>query len=143
MHSVGWREASAMNVLVTGGAGYIGSVVAGQLIRAGHRVTVVDDLSRGHREAVPAGAELLVADLADRARLDALFREKAFEAVLHFAAFIEAGESMKSPETFFRNNTANALTILEVMLANGVKRFVFSSTAALFSSLTLAMFSIA
>ena len=123
-----------MNVLVTGGAGYIGSVVAGQMVRAGHRVTVVDDLSRGHREAVPAGAELVVADLANRARLDSLFREKAFEAVLHFAAFIEAGESMKSPETFFRNNTANALTILEVMLANGVKRFVFSSTAALYGN---------
>jgi len=123
-----------MNVLVTGGAGYIGSAVAGQLVIAGHRVTVVDDLSRGHREAVPVGVELLVADLADRARLDALFREKEFGAVLHFAAFIEAGESMKSPEAFFRNNTANALTILEVMLANGVKRFVFSSTAALYGN---------
>jgi len=123
-----------MNVLVTGGAGYIGSVVAGQLVSAGHRVTVVDDLSRGHREAVPAGAELVVADLADRDRLHALFREKGFGATLHFAAFIEAGESMKSPETFFRNNTANALTVLEAMLAHGVKRFVFSSTAALYGN---------
>jgi len=123
-----------MRALVTGGAGYIGSVTAGQLLEAGHQVTVVDDLSRGHREAVPQGAELVVADLADRSRLEPLFREKRFEAVLHFAAFIEAGESMKSPETFFRNNTANALAILEMMLAHGVRKFVFSSTAALYGN---------
>jgi UDP-glucose 4-epimerase len=130
----GRRGAGAMKVLVTGGAGYIGSVVAGQLLAAGNRVTVIDDLSRGHREAVPGGAELVVADLADRERLDRLFREARFDAVLHFAAFIEAGESMKSPETFFRNNTANALTVLEVMLAHNVKQFVFSSTAALYGN---------
>ncbi|HTZ33178.1 MAG TPA: UDP-glucose 4-epimerase GalE [Methylomirabilota bacterium] len=123
-----------MRVLVTGGAGYIGSVTAGQLLAAGHQVTVVDDLSRGHREAVPPAAELVVADLADRPRLEPLFREKRFDAVLHFAAFIEAGASMKSPETFFRNNTANALTVLETMLAHGVRKFVFSSTAALYGN---------
>lgn len=123
-----------MKVLVTGGAGYIGSVVAGQLLNAGHGVTVIDDLSRGHREAVPKGAELDVADLADREHLNSLFRENGFDTVLHFAAFIEAGESMTSPETFFRNNTANALTLLEAMLAHNVKRFVFSSTAALYGN---------
>jgi UDP-glucose 4-epimerase len=123
-----------MKVLVTGGAGYIGSVVARQLENAGHGVTVVDDLSHGHRQAVPEGAELVVADLSDREKLNQLFREHGFEAVLHFAAFIEAGESMRSPETFFRNNTANALTVLEVMLAHGVNRFVFSSTAALYGN---------
>jgi UDP-glucose 4-epimerase len=123
-----------MRVLVTGGAGYIGSVVAGQLLSAGHQVLVVDDLSRGHREAVPSEAELVVADLADRECLDGLFRANGFDAVLHFAAFIEAGESMKTPETFFRNNTANALAVLETMLAHGVKRFVFSSTAAVFGN---------
>ena len=101
-----------MRVLVTGGAGYIGSVVAGQLLSAGHQATVIDDLSRGHR----------------------LFGAKGFEAVMHFAAFIEAGESMKTPETFFRNNTANALSVLETMVAHGVNRFVFSSTAALFGN---------
>jgi UDP-glucose 4-epimerase len=123
-----------MKVLVTGGAGYIGSVVAGQLANAGHRVTVVDDLSRGHRQAVPEETELVVANLSDRDKLNQLFRQHGFEAVLHFAAFIEAGESMKTPETFFRNNTANALTVLEVMLAHGVKRLVFSSTAALYGN---------
>jgi len=123
-----------MRVLVTGGAGYIGSVVVGQLLAAGHEVTVLDDLSRGHRGAVPKGAELVVANLADRECLDHLFHANGIEAVLHFAAFIEAGESMKTPETFFRNNTANALSVLETMLAHGVKRFVFSSTAALFGN---------
>jgi UDP-glucose 4-epimerase len=123
-----------MKVLVTGGAGYIGSVVAEELLQAGHPVVVFDNLSRGHRQAVPKNAELIVGDLADRAALDQLFRSRAIDAVMHFAALIEAGESMKAPETFFRNNTANALALLEAMLAAGVKRFVFSSTAALFGN---------
>jgi UDP-glucose 4-epimerase len=123
-----------MKLLVTGGAGYIGSVVAGQLLAAGHHVTIIDNLSRGHRQAVPNGAELVVADLSDTQNLAALFRAHSFDGVLHFAAFIEAGESMKSPETFFRNNTANALSVLEAMLAARVSRFVFSSTAALYGN---------
>jgi UDP-glucose 4-epimerase len=123
-----------MRVLVTGGAGYIGSVVAEELLQAGHQVVVFDNLSRGHRQAVPKNAELVVGDLADRAGLDQLLRSRAIDAVMHFAALIEAGESMKAPEEFFRNNTANALTLLEAMLAVGVKRFVFSSTAALFGN---------
>jgi UDP-glucose 4-epimerase len=124
----------AMRVLVTGGAGYIGSVVAEELLQAGHQVVVFDNLSRGHRQAVPKNAELVVGDLADRAALDQLFRSRPIDAVMHFAALIEAGESMKAPEEFFRNNTANALTLLEAMLAAGVTRFVFSSTAALFGN---------
>jgi UDP-glucose 4-epimerase len=123
-----------MKVLVTGGAGYIGSVVAAGLLNAGHQVTVIDNLSRGHRQAVPPLAEFVHADLADRDRLAQLFNSQRFDAVMHFAAFIEAGESMKSPETFFRNNTSNALCVLESMLVVGVKRFVFSSTAALFGN---------
>jgi UDP-glucose 4-epimerase len=123
-----------MKLLVTGGAGYIGSVVAAQLLAAGHQVIIIDNLSRGHRQAVPQGAELVVADLSDTQNLAALFRAHSFDGVLHFAAFIEAGESMKSPETFFRNNTANALSVLEAMLAARVRRFVFSSTAALFGN---------
>jgi UDP-glucose 4-epimerase len=123
-----------MKVLVTGGAGYIGSVVAEELLQAGHQVVVFDNLSRGHRQAVPKNAELIVGDLADRAALDHLLRSRAIDAVMHFAALIEAGESMKAPEEFFRNNTANALALLEAMLAAGVKRFVFSSTAALFGN---------
>ena len=123
-----------MRILVTGGAGYIGSVVSEELLQAGHEVVVFDNLSRGHRQAVPKKAELVVGDLADRACLDELFRSRAIDAVMHFAALIEAGESMKAPEQFFRNNTANALTLLEAMLAARVKSFVFSSTAALFGN---------
>ena len=123
-----------MKVLVTGGAGYIGSVVAEELLQAGHQVVVFDNLSRGHREAVPQKAELIVGELADRNHLDQMFRLRAIDAVMHFAALIEAGESMKAPEDFFRNNTANALTLLEAMLAARVKHFVFSSTAALYGN---------
>jgi UDP-glucose 4-epimerase len=125
-----------MRVLVTGGAGYIGSVVAGQLLQAGHHVTVFDNLSRGHRAAVPSGAELVVGDLFDREALERLFTERGFDAVLHFAASIEAGESMKTPETFFRNNTANTLNLLETVLKYKTQRLVFSSTAALFGNPT-------
>jgi UDP-glucose 4-epimerase len=121
-----------MRVLVTGGAGYIGSVVVSQLVDAGHQVVVYDNLSKGHAESVPAKAELVVGDVGDRAALDAVFAEHRPEAVLHFAAWIEAGESMREPAKFFRNNTANALTLLETVLAHDVRRFVFSSTAALY-----------
>ena len=123
-----------MRVLVTGGAGYIGSVVAAQLVDAGHSVVVYDNLSHGHRDAVPSAAKFVVGDIGDRARLDQLFSTNNCDAVMHFAAWIEAGESMKEPARFFRNNTANALTLLEAMLAHGVSRFVFSSTAALFGN---------
>ena len=123
-----------MKVLVTGGAGYIGSVVCAQLIESGHTVVVLDDLSKGFRQAVSPKAVLVKGDVGDRAELDRVFAEHRFDAVMHFAASIEAGESMVSPERFFRNNTAGTLTLLEVMLAHGVKRFVFSSTAALFGN---------
>jgi UDP-glucose 4-epimerase len=121
-----------VHVLVTGGAGYIGSVVVEQLISAGHSVTVYDNLSKGKREAVHERAQLIVGDIGDRAALERLFSSAKFDAAMNFAAHIEAGESMKVPEQFFRNNTANALTLLEAMLAHGVNKFVFSSTAALF-----------
>src|ERR1700689_5347661 len=98
-----------MRILVTGGAGYIGSVVAGELLEAGHEVLVFDNLSRGYRQAVPKHAELIVGDLADRSSLEQVFRSRTIDAVMHFAALIEAGESMKAPEWFFRNNTPPAL----------------------------------
>lgn len=123
-----------MNLLVTGGGGYIGSVVTSELLRLGHRVTVFDNLSHGHRLAVPAGAKFVQGDISDREALVSIFRAGAFDGVLHFAAFIEAGESMKVPEKFFRNNTANALTLLEVVHEFKVPRFVFSSTAALYGN---------
>lgn len=121
-----------MNILVTGGAGYIGSIVAQELISAGHTVVVYDNLSHGYRRAVPAGATFVRGDIADRGRIDNLFSNFAFAAVMHFAAFTEAGESMKAPETYFRNNSVHTLTLLEAVRAAGVQRFVFSSTAALY-----------
>jgi UDP-glucose 4-epimerase len=121
-----------LKILVTGGAGYIGSVVVAELIRAGHAVFVYDNLSRGHRQAVHPDARLIVADLSDTAALDKIFAEKKIEAVMHFAASIEAGESMKVPEQFFRNNTANTLGLLESILRAGIRHIVFSSTAALY-----------
>lgn len=110
----------------------MGSVVTAELLRAGHRVTVYDNLSHGKRKAIPQEADLIVGDVADRNALSNAFRTRVPEAVLHFAALIEAGESMKVPERYFRNNAATTLTLLETMLEQGVKRFVFSSTAALY-----------
>ncbi len=121
-----------MNLLVTGGAGYIGSVMAAELLKAGHQVCVYDNLSHGWRGALPQGAELVVGDIADRTALDQLFHAYSFDAVLHFAALIEARESMVVPEAYFRNNTAGTLTLLEAMLLYDVKKFVFSSTAAVY-----------
>jgi UDP-glucose 4-epimerase len=121
-----------LEVLVTGGAGYIGSIVAAQLITAGHRVVVYDNLSKGSEEAVPQGAVLVVGDVGDGATLEQLFRDHRFDAVMQLAAFIEAGESMLAPERYFRNNAANALTLLESVLKHRVPRFVFSSTAAVY-----------
>jgi len=124
----------AERILVTGGAGYIGSVVVTQLLAKGYEPIVFDDLSHGHRAALPSGAKFIAGDVADRGALDEVFTEYEPQAVMHFAAFIEAGESMQRPEKYFRNNTANALTLLEAVLAHGVKRFVFSSTAALYGT---------
>lgn len=121
-----------MRVLVTGGAGYIGSVVAGALAKAGHDVVVYDSLIKGNRRAVPKQAELVIGDLADKSKLEEIFRGKGFDGVMHFAASIEAGESMLHPERFFRNNSVNSLSLLELMLEYRVPRFVFSSTAALY-----------
>ena len=123
-----------MNILVTGGAGYIGSVTAEALLKAGHSVTVYDSLITGHRAAVPDGATFIQADLSDsHALVETLTKEK-FDAVMHFAAFIEAGESMKDPGRFYQNNFANSLTLMETAVRAGVKRFVLSSTAAVYQS---------
>ena len=97
-------------------------------------MTVFDDLSHGHRAAVPTSIELVVGDVGDAAALDAVFGRRAFEVVMHFAGLIEAGESMKVPERYFRANSAGALSLLEAMLRHGVGRLVFSSTAALFGN---------
>jgi UDP-glucose 4-epimerase len=124
----------AERILVTGGAGYIGSAVVAQLLARGYQPVVFDDLSHGHRAALPPSVPLVVGNVGDRAALDRAFTEARPQAVMHFAAFIEAGESMRVPEKYFRNNTANALTLLEAVLAHQVSRFVFSSTAALYGT---------
>jgi UDP-glucose 4-epimerase len=109
-------------------------VVCSQLLAQGYQVVVLDNLSHGHRSSVPEGAEFVLGDIADRCCLDRVFRGYKIDAVMHFAAFIEAGESMQAPEKYFRNNTAHALNLLEAILEHGISRFVFSSTAALYGS---------
>jgi UDP-glucose 4-epimerase len=126
-----------VKVLVTGGTGYIGGTVAQLLVSRGHFPVVFDNLSHSRREHLPAGAEFVEGDLSDRGAIENLFiaakdAGQPFDAVLHFAALIEAGESMKTPEIFFRNNTASTLSLLEAVLAHGPRRLVFSSTAAVY-----------
>jgi len=123
-----------MNIFVTGGAGYIGSATADALIKAGHSVTVYDSLVTGHREAVPQGATFIHANLEDSHALAQALTSNPFDAILHFAAFIEAGESMKDPGKFFRNNFMNSLNLMEAAAQTGIKKMVFSSTAAVYQS---------
>src|SRR5512145_2272411 len=123
-----------MNILVTGGAGYIGSAMAEALVKEGHSVTIYDSLVTGHRQAVPEGAAFVQADLSDSHALAKTLTDQKFDAVMHFAAFIEAGESMKDPGRFFHNNFTNSLTLMETAVRAGVKRFVLSSTAAVYRS---------
>ncbi|MEU7826924.1 UDP-glucose 4-epimerase GalE [Catellatospora sp. NPDC049111] len=117
-----------MKVLVTGGAGYVGSAVARLLVDAGHEVVVLDDLSRNDASQVPAGARLVQARIHDAATV--LTPDAGFDAVLHFAGLIAAGESMVQPELHWDNNTVGSLALLDAMRAAGVRRLVFSSTAA-------------
>jgi UDP-glucose 4-epimerase len=123
-----------MHVLVTGGAGYVGSATAAYFLKAGHQVTVYDSLVKGHRAAVPQDVGFVLGDLADENALDVLFQMYHFDAVAHFAAFIEAGESMQDPGKYFRNNVTNTNKLLEAMVAHGVKRLIFSSTAGVYAS---------
>ncbi len=121
-----------MKILVTGGAGYIGSHAVRMLLQSNYKVIVYDNLVNGHKESLPAEAELVVGDLNDKEKLDKLFKKNNFDVVMHFAAFIEVGESMKNPAKFYRNNVANTLNLLEAMVNNNIKKIIFSSTAALF-----------
>jgi UDP-glucose 4-epimerase len=125
-----------MKVLITGGAGYIGGTVASILMQSGHEVTILDNLCHSKREHVPADATFVQADIADRVRVEELLRDWKPEGVLHFAALIEAGESMQKPEIYFRNNTASTLALLEAINAakadSGTNKLVFSSTAAVY-----------
>ncbi|MEI6650193.1 MAG: UDP-glucose 4-epimerase GalE [Candidatus Moraniibacteriota bacterium] len=120
-----------MNILVTGGAGYIGSHTVRTLKNAGHRIVIFDNLSSGHRSAV-SDFELFLGDLENKEDLERVFSENRFDAVVHFAGSIEAGESMTDPKRFFDNNFVCGLNLLEAMLAHDVKKIVFSSTAAVY-----------
>jgi UDP-glucose 4-epimerase len=120
-----------LKILVAGGAGYIGSHMVKRLGRLGCAVTTLDNLSGGYRDAVLCG-EFVHGDLADTALLEQLFAEKRFDAVMHFASFIQVGESMQQPARYYRNNVVNTLNLLDTMQAFGVDKFIFSSTAATF-----------
>ncbi len=121
-----------MKLLVTGGAGFIGSVVTRMLLDAGHQVVVLDDLRTGHREALAPDATFVEAGIHDAARV--LTPEAGFDGVLHFAALIAAGESMVAPERYWHNNTVGSLALLDAVRAAGVPRLVFSSTAAVYGN---------
>jgi UDP-glucose 4-epimerase len=122
-----------MKLLVTGGAGYIGSIVSRLLITAGHDVVVFDNLERGHREAVPPEARLVVGDLTDPPAVDAAVAE-GFDGVLHFAALALVSESVSHPERYYRTNVGGSLNLLQAMVAHDVKRLVFSSTCAVYGT---------
>jgi UDP-glucose 4-epimerase len=123
-----------VNIFVTGGAGYIGSAAAEGLLEASHRVTVYDSLVSGYRAAVPDAARFIHAELGDEAALSAALAADKYDAVMHFAASTEAGESMKDPGRFFHNNLVNSLHLIEAAACAGVPRFVLSSTAAVYAS---------
>ncbi|MCY6493533.1 UDP-glucose 4-epimerase GalE [Leptolyngbya sp. GGD] len=125
---------SSPTILVTGGAGYIGSHAVLALQQAGYDVLVLDNLSNGHRELVEQtlNVKLIVGDTNDRPLLDRLFSETAISAVMHFAADIAVGESVSNPAKYYRNNVVGTLTLLEAMVAASIKQFVFSSTCALY-----------
>jgi UDP-glucose 4-epimerase len=121
-----------VKILITGGAGYIGGTVTQLLLDRGHTVVVYDNLCHAQASMVPAGATFIEGDVADGKRLDDLFHDGSFAGVMHFAALIEAGESMRFPELYFRNNTAASLSLLEAMVRNKLPKIVFSSTAAVY-----------
>ncbi|MFK5854534.1 MAG: UDP-glucose 4-epimerase GalE [Bacteroidota bacterium] len=120
-----------MKILVVGGAGYIGSHMVKMLSKAGHYVTTLDNLSNGYQDAVKYG-EFVEGDIADAVLLDKLFSENTFDGVMHFASYIQVGESVEKPSMYYRNNVSNTQVLLDVMVEHGVKCFIFSSTAATF-----------
>jgi UDP-glucose 4-epimerase len=120
--------------LVTGGAGYVGSHLVLALLDQGHQVTVYDNLRQGHRAAVPAAATLIEADIADTSRLNAVLADGPWDAVFHFAALSLVGESMRQPFLYFTENAGNGVRLIEACVQHGVRKFVLSSTAALFGA---------
>ena len=123
-----------MNIFISGGAGYIGSAAAAALIKTGHSVTVYDSLIKGYKQAVPKAARFVLADLADTDELQSTLKSEMYDAVMHFAAFIEAGESMVDPGRFFRNNFSNSIHLIDAVVKAEIPKFVFSSTAGVYAS---------
>ena len=122
-----------MKILVTGGAGYVGSHTVRELLDAGHHVTVLDTLEKGHLRAC-RGAEFVMGDTADRELVGAILEQRSIECVMHFAAYIEVGESMVAPERYFANNTAATARLVQTCMAKKVRRFIFSSTCAVYGT---------
>lgn len=120
-----------MKILVVGGAGYIGSHMVSMLSNIGHDVVTLDNLCHGYRDAV-LGGEFIEADLSDQSKLDQIFSDGVFDAVMHFASFIQVGESVVHPGMYYENNVSNTLLLLNTMVRHGVKKFIFSSTAAVY-----------
>ncbi|MER3430547.1 MAG: UDP-glucose 4-epimerase GalE [Blastocatellia bacterium] len=119
-----------MAILVTGGAGYIGSVTAAELLSRGEEVVILDNLSRGYRNAVPRGAEFLCGDIGDREIVRQLLNHFRIDAVMHFSAFAYVGESVAEPMKYYLNNVVNTVILLDTIIAAGVRKFIFSSTCA-------------
>lgn len=123
-----------MRILATGGAGYVGSTVVRTLLQRGHEVYAYDNLCKGFKESVPAG-RLIIGDINDYHKLCTVFKEKQIEAVMHFASYIAVGESCEKPREYYDNNIAASLNLLDAMMDSGVKKMLFSSTAAVFAPL--------
>jgi len=121
---------ASLNILVTGGAGYIGSVCSEVLLARGHQVIVLDNLLEGHRSAVPSGATFVLADLAERPQIERVFSAHKIDAVMHFAGEALVGKSVREPSTFYAANIACGVNLLDSMVRRGVDKFIFSSTAA-------------
>ena len=123
-----------MNIFVAGGAGYIGSVVADELLKSGYQVTVYDNLIKGYRQSVPDKATFIHGDILDRQVLDKVFKDITYDTIILFAGRIEAGDSMVHPGAFYLNNVMGSLTLIEAAIANGINKIVFSSSAGVYAS---------
>ena len=125
-----------MTILLTGGAGYIGSTVLRRLLEKGHSVVVLDNLSKGHKESLPEGVPFYALDIADEEKVREIIEKHSIDSVMHFAAYMEVGESVKFPEKYLDNNLRRGLVFLKTLKDYGVKKFVFSSTAAVYGTPT-------